>query len=416
MDRIAIVTIRYGKEINGGGELHSRMLAERLSEKYDVEILTTCVKDYLHGGNEFPEGTVIVNGVTVRRFLTENYDRSKERVWLKKAKPSRRFRQFLFKAGLLKPVSAIFPVWRWGLGYDINALRHSVFYSEDMVRFIKENRDSYKAIIAVTADYAPFFFTAIEAGEKMIAVPTLHNAKVSFRPALTLAFSRIRYTGFNTDTEQELAREIFGKALKESGIISVGIESPELCCWKEVKDRFSLPDRFILYVGRVSSEKTGKLFRYYGRYRREAGVKALPLVIVGQKINDFGTPEGVSFTGFVSDSEKRTIMKNSALLVNPSRYESLSLILLEALNDSVPVLVNGHCKVLKDHCRKSGMAVRYYTGYRSFRDEVISITQDAGKARYMKEKGKAYMEENYSWDKIMPRLYEAIDKVSGHGR
>ena len=69
--RIAFVTVRYGLDINGGAEFHCRMLAERLAGDCQVEVLTTCVKDYTKGGNEYPPGTGIVNGVTVRRFRTE---------------------------------------------------------------------------------------------------------------------------------------------------------------------------------------------------------------------------------------------------------------------------------------------------------------------------------------------------------
>ena len=38
---------------------------------------------------------------------------------------------------------------------------------------------------------------------------------------------------------------------------------------------------------------------------------------------------------------------HAEIVVNPSRYESLSLILLEAMSQKRPMLVNGHCKVLK---------------------------------------------------------------------
>ena len=51
--KIAFVVVRYGKEINGGAEYHCRMLAERLVDKYDVEVLTTCVRNYLKGTNDY---------------------------------------------------------------------------------------------------------------------------------------------------------------------------------------------------------------------------------------------------------------------------------------------------------------------------------------------------------------------------
>ena len=39
-----------GQNINGGAEYHCRMLAERLVDDYDVEVLTTCVKRLYEGG------------------------------------------------------------------------------------------------------------------------------------------------------------------------------------------------------------------------------------------------------------------------------------------------------------------------------------------------------------------------------
>ena len=55
-EKIAFIVVRYGKDINGGAEYHCRMLAERLVNDYDVEVLTTCVKNYVTGDNEYPEG------------------------------------------------------------------------------------------------------------------------------------------------------------------------------------------------------------------------------------------------------------------------------------------------------------------------------------------------------------------------
>ena len=47
MKKIGIIIQRYGKNVNGGAEVHARMIAEQLMNKYDVTILTSCAQDYI---------------------------------------------------------------------------------------------------------------------------------------------------------------------------------------------------------------------------------------------------------------------------------------------------------------------------------------------------------------------------------
>src|SRR3954451_3158888 len=66
--RLAVVVQRYGADISGGAELHARYIAERLARHAELEVLTTCAKDYISWQNELPPGEEIVNKVKVRRF------------------------------------------------------------------------------------------------------------------------------------------------------------------------------------------------------------------------------------------------------------------------------------------------------------------------------------------------------------
>ena len=66
--KLAVVVQRYGADINGGAELHARYIAERLAKHAQVEVVTTCARDYVSWRNELDPGTESINGVPVRRF------------------------------------------------------------------------------------------------------------------------------------------------------------------------------------------------------------------------------------------------------------------------------------------------------------------------------------------------------------
>src|SRR5204862_6552081 len=66
--KLAFVVQRYGADIAGGSEGHCRELAERLSPRHQITVLTTCARDYVTWENEYPAGPATVNGVNVLRF------------------------------------------------------------------------------------------------------------------------------------------------------------------------------------------------------------------------------------------------------------------------------------------------------------------------------------------------------------
>src|ERR1051325_4023074 len=66
--KIAFVIQRYGIEINGGAELHCRYVAEHMARYVEVEVLTTCAKDYITWKNEYRAGKEKINSILVHRF------------------------------------------------------------------------------------------------------------------------------------------------------------------------------------------------------------------------------------------------------------------------------------------------------------------------------------------------------------
>ena len=368
-EKVAFVVVRYGKNINGGAEYHCQMLAERLVSDYDVEVLTTCVRDVATGENIYPEGEEEWNGVVIRRFRTNPVQREKERYFARKAKPARKLRQFLFKLGILKYLSYLIPVWSYKHDDEVQAMKSDKFYSSALNDYIRDHIDEYKAFIAMSSDYVTFYYTALYAGRKTIAIPTMHNMGISFRSVLTSAFSNIAYVGFN-----------------------------------------------LLYIGRITPKKIHRLLTYFLNYKKKYSDSTLRLVLVGGlAMKRFEHPD-VIYTGFVSDEEKMSILQHAEIVVNPSRYESLSLILLEAMSQKRPMLVNGHCKVLKEHCLKSDFASFYYMNKRGFNQALRRIEQSEDLREEMGEKGASYVESNYNWSLIMGRLKSDINFIKENGK
>ena len=66
--KIAIVVQRYGLEINGGAEYHARLIAEKLSKYFTIEVFTTTAYDYVTWDHHYEKEQEILNGILVNRF------------------------------------------------------------------------------------------------------------------------------------------------------------------------------------------------------------------------------------------------------------------------------------------------------------------------------------------------------------
>ena len=396
-------------------EEQSIIVAERLTNDYNVEVLTTCVDNYRTGENLKFKEKEIINKVTVRRFKTNPTHPELENFYKKKAKPAYKLRRFLYKCHFLAMASYFFPVWLF-TEYkeekeELEALGSQVFHSPTLFNFIKENKDNYKAIIPITIDYSHVYYTTLYAPEKTIVIPTMHYHKTAFRSTLTQVFTKAAYIAFNTTAEQKLARKIFGMHMAPHSIVSVGIELSAPAEWTVTQEKYNLPDEYMLYVGRVDQGKLNNVYTYFLNYKKAYPNSDLKFVLVGKQYSDpFNHPD-IIYTNFVEEQEKTSIIQHAKIVINPSLYESLSLILLEAMALKKAMLVNGNCNVLKEHCNKSNNAALYYTNEKSFIDKLHTLDSSTNLRLEMGEKGYSYVNSNYDWNIIMNKLKQVIENI-----
>lgn len=115
--------------------------------------------------------------------------------------------------------------------------------------------------------------------------------------------------------------------------------------------------------------------------------------------------------GYVEEHLKYAALASARELILPSKYESLSISVLEAMALNVPVMVNGNCEVLKGHCKKSGAGIPYHN-YEEFKLACSFMEKESAQYQEMKQKGKTYVEHNYQWDLIEQGLRDIIELVT----
>ena len=404
MKKICFLVCQYGKEVNGGAEYHCKMLAERLANDYQVDILTSKTINYNTFEPYYKSDREVINGVHVLRFDCNPFDANQHKKWRKKTKFSRKVRRNLFRLGLLESVANVKPVWNLGIENEERLLQSHGFYSKSLLDYLEQHKEEYKAIILFSYVYPHTVFGARIAPDKTLLIPTVHNEGDVFRS--------VQHIGFNTEEEHRLSQRIFGNKMSENSILAVGVETEfqNEVPLADIKSKFNLPDRYIHYFGRVCGSKMDKLIPWFINYKKKYP-SDLKLVLTGRLFQDKIEHPDIIYTGFVTDEEKVSLIKNATLIVNPSRNESLSLLLLEAMNLGKTVLVNSKSDVLLGHSIKSEQATEAYLNEHDFHTKIHKYISDPKLINENEVKAKDYVQKNYSWPLIMGRLKKLIESM-----
>ena len=186
---------------------------------------------------------------------------------------------------------------------------------------------------------------------------------------------------------------------------------------EEVRAEYSLPERFILFVGGIEPKKNVKsLLKAFAAVKADIPHK---LVLVGFDrwkmsnqlgiMDQLGIREDVVFTGFVPDEVVPAIYNLADLFVFPSLYEGFGMPVLEAMACGCPVIttttgcspeVAGDAAVLVDPLRSDKIAdwIQRVLGEEMLREELI-------------EKGLKRAKD-FSWEKCAKEtvsLFESLD-------
>ncbi len=382
--RIAFVVQRYGEEINGGAEQHCRQLAERLTDRYDVSVLTTCAKSYLSWENEYPAGETMQRGVTVYRFPCVCQRDQFPDPWVPGGQAS-----------------------AYGFANDMNWMMQQGPVSFQLLQFLQHNREEYDVFLFFTYLYFTTFAGLMSVPERSILIPTAHDEPPIYRDLFRSVFHLPVGIFYNTPEERQFVKDRFHHHPRLEEIGGVGVELPRDISEARFRRKYGLHDPFLLYVGRMTEKKGCHILTDYFIRMKEREPSRLQLVFIGTGEWQPPKREDIHTLGFVSEEDKFDAIKASAMMTVPSFYESLSMVLLEAMSLSVPVLCNGACQVLQGHCRRSNGGV-YYQNFEEFVQGVSYLLEHGAD---MGQNGKVYVKQDYRWEVILNKLSAMIDQI-----
>lgn len=182
---------------------------------------------------------------------------------------------------------------------------------------------------------------------------------------------------------------------------------------REVKEKYNLPDKYILYLGTLQPRKNiALLVEAYAKIRTK--LPEIKLVIAGNKsahnfdekidriIKKYNLGKhDIVFTGFIDAKDKNIFFEMAHVFVFPSFYEGFGIPILEAMSVGVPVLASD----ISPHREVSKEAILYFNpkSLDKLEKKLYNICIDEGLRNKLINLGKSRV-LFFSWEKSAKKL------------
>ena len=391
--RLCFVCPRYRTENAGGAEILTEKLAERLAaEGHYTEVFTTCARDHFTWKNYYPAGVFNDGRIQINRFrVNEN-------------------RNTINFLRIQKKID---------LGLDISRneeeswIQGSV-HSDDLYQAIEDRFGDFDYFV-----FAPYLFGityngCLLAGEKSLLIPCLHDEPFAYLSIFNDLFKKVSGVLFNAYPEWDLAQRLYDIEKKKCALVGMGFDEHPSSKPDQFRKKYGLEGKpFMLYAGRREQGKNTPLLMEYIQAFNSNNEQDLRLLLIGtgEVIVPAGAEDAVLDLGFLSIDEKNSAYEAADMFCQPSVNESLSIVIMESWLAGTPVLVNGKCDVTRYHCEKSNGGL-FFNSYYEFEECVKLLLDNAILRGKLAENGKAYVEKEYTWGRVIASFEKLIAKIS----
>lgn len=386
--KLAFVVQRYGASIAGGSEGHCRELAERLSARHDITVLTTCARDYVTWANELPAGHAVENGVPVLRFPVARQRRMKVFSDLSDE---------VFDGGAPRERQE---EWFRENGPETPAL----------LDYLRAHGREFDLVVFWTFRYFPSYFGLPLVADRGVLVPTAEEEPAVNLDVLPDYLDKASGFVFLTPEEAQLVAARMYRPAHPATVAGIGLEPvPTGTTPRAPLDAIGIPPDYLLYLGRVDRNKgCDALFDNFQHYA--ATRPRVTLVLAGPTKMQIPAHPQIRALGYVAGEVRHALLAHASALVVPSWYESLSIVLLEAWNHAVPALVNGRCKVLAGQVTRANGGL-YYMFPAEFDEAADYLLGHPAERETLGRQGLAYVEREYRWPDVLARVERLLEET-----
>jgi len=420
--KLAFITPRYGGEISVGAEHACRLLAEQLSSKHEVEVLTTAARDRHTWKNDYGEGADRVRGVLVRRFaVSQPHD-------------AQAFRQHADRI-LAAPRSRTEEMeWVRRLGPSVPGL----------VEHLKRQHRSYDALVFFSLIHWTTVHGIGVAPERSILFPC-----VRLSPVLRFALWRdvvtsARAIGLISAAERKLLRGYLGVSTAREELVGVGIDPSHRQAYPRhqqdpadepaaddeaalradegndqeddpadrgilFRRRHRLYGPIVLYGGRIEPDNgCEEMLEYFDAYAAADGDTAL--VVMGVKMMKVPEEPYLRQAGMLPDRERMVAYEAADVTLAPGSDDPLALCVLESFAVGTPVLASARNEAAVEHCRRAGAGL-YYGNRDEFVEALKALMTRSKLREQLGDAGRQYVRQYYRWDAVLGRFERLVTHI-----
>jgi glycosyltransferase involved in cell wall biosynthesis len=420
--KLAFVTPRYGADILTGPEHVCRLLAEHISKRHDVDVITTCARDARGSRNDYPEGPDRVRGVRIRRF------------------PVSAHRAPTAATSIDRLVGE-----PHGREDELDWVRQSSPWSTALVEHLKHQHHTYDAVVFFSMSAATTVFGLPVTPDRSILVPYV-QLDPSLRFSLwTQVLSTPRAIGLVSATERRLIRDYVRAGTVHDELVGIGIERPPQASYPRhqqdpgdtlvgdddppaadedavvpvlegpgipFRRRHRLYGSFALFGGRMEpGNGCQEMLDYFDTFA--TSMDAPPsLVLMGMKLMRVPDAPYLRHAGVLPDRERMLAFEAADLTIAPASEDLVAESVLESFAVGTPVVASARNGAAVEHCSKANAGL-YYENRAEFVECLQMLATDADLRRKLGESGRQYIDQHYRWDAVIARLEHLLGRIRG---